>query len=88
LIKRIEDGTVSCSAKIYVAALADADRYKVEITTTPADPASWKTVLDYGVLNKMEIRDLIRGQEIFIRVSGGNSLGWGIPSEQTAFIPR
>lgn len=88
LIKRVEDGSLSCSAKIYVEALADADRYKVEITTTPTDPKSWKTVLDYGALNKIEIRDLARGEEIYIRVSGGNTLGWGIPSEQVSFIPR
>ena len=88
LIKRIEDGSTSCSAKIFVVALTDADRYKVEISYTPADPASWKTVLDYGVLNKMEIRGLNKAQEVFIRVTGGNSKGWGIVSEMVSFIPR
>jgi len=88
LIKRVEDGTVACSAKIFVDALDGADRYKVEITTTPADPASWKTVLDFGALNKMEIRNLTRGQEIFIRVTGGNTHGWGIASDMVPFIPR
>jgi hypothetical protein len=88
VIKRVEDGNVACSVKIYMDAVPDADRYKVEISTTPSDPTSWKTVLDFGVLNKMEIRDLIRGQEIFIRVTGGNSRGWGISSEPVSFIPR
>lgn len=88
LIKRVEDGSVACSAKIYLDAVPDADRYKVEITTTLADPINWKTVLDFGSLNKIEIRDLVRGQEIYVRVTGGNTHGWGISSEPVAFIPR
>jgi len=88
LIKRVEDGNVSCSAKIFVEALVDADRYKVEICTSLTEPANWITVLDYGTLNKLEIRNLTRGQEIYIRVSGGNSYGWGICSEPVVFIPR
>jgi len=88
LIKRVEDGNVACSAKIFVEALDEADRYKVELATTPAEPGSWKTVLDFGALNKMEIRNLTRGQEIFIRVTGGNTHGWGIASESVPFIPR
>ena len=88
LIKRVEDGSVQCSAKIFVESLLDADRYKVEITTTLSEPLNWKTMLDFGSLNRLEIRDLPRGQEIFIRVSGGNTWGWGISSEPVAFIPR
>jgi len=88
LIKRIEDGSVACSAKIYADAVPDADRYKVEITTTLAEPTNWKTVLDFGTLNKIEIRDLVRGQEIYIRVTAGNRHGWGICREPVAFIPR
>jgi len=37
---------VECSAKIYAEKTDDADRYKVEVTTTPTDSESWKTVLD------------------------------------------
>lgn len=88
VIKRVEDGSVACSAKIYLDAVPDADRYKVEITTTLADSTNWKTVLDFGSLNKIEIRDLVRGQEIYVRVTGGNTHGWGISSEPVAFIPR
>ena len=88
LIKRIEDGSVSCSAKIYIEALADADRYKIETATALTEVTDWKTVLDFGALNKLEIRNLIRGREIYIRVTGGNTHGWGIPSEPVVFIPR
>jgi len=88
VIKRIEDGSVPCSAKIFMDALSDADRYKVETTTTPDTADSWETEIDYGGLKKLEIRDLTAGQKIYIRVSGGNTHGWGTPSEPVAFIPR
>jgi len=86
LIKRVEDGSTACSAKIYAEALEYADRYKVEVATSIDGP--WTTMLDFGSLNKLEIRDLIRGQTIYIRISGGNNYGWGIPSEPVVFIPR
>ncbi|MDD4993887.1 MAG: hypothetical protein PHR83_16830 [Paludibacter sp.] len=88
VIKRLEDGSVPCSVKIFMDALTDADRYKVETTITPDDPESWKTELDFGSLKKLEIRDLTAAQKIYIRVSGGNTHGWGVPSEPMAFIPR
>ena len=88
LIKRIEDGSTACSAKIYMGALADADRYKVETTTTPDDAESWETALDFGSLNRLEIKDLVAGQKIYFRVYGGNTHGWGSASEPVAFIPR
>jgi len=69
-------------------ALADADRYKVETTITPNDPESWETEIDYGSLKRLEIRNLTAAQKIYIRVSGGNTHGWGTPSEPMAFIPR
>ena len=86
LIKRIEDGSTAQSAKIYVEALEDADRYKVEMTNDLN--STWTTVLDHGTLNKLEINGMERGKEVFYRVSGGNIYGWGIPSEPVSFIPR
>jgi len=88
VIRRLEDGSVPCSVKIYMDALPDADRYKVETTTTPDDPESWETEIDYGSLKRLEIRNLTAVQKIYIRVSGGNTHGWGTPSEPMAFIPR
>ncbi len=88
LIKRIEDGSTTCSAKIYMDSLTDADRYKVETTTTPDDAESWETALDFGSLNRLEIKDLVAGQKIYFRVYGGNTHGWGLASEPVAFIPR
>jgi len=88
LIKRLEDGSVPCSVKIFMDALPDADRYKVETSSTPDDAESWETEIDFGGLKKLEIRDLAAGQKIYIRVSGGNTHGWGTPSEPMVFIPR
>ena len=88
VIKRIEDGRMACSAKIYAEKCDEADHYKVEITTTPNDPNSWRTVLDPASLHNLEISNLVRGQEIFIRITGGNNRGWGTPSEFVSFIPR
>jgi hypothetical protein len=88
LIKRLEDGSVPCSIKIFMDALTNADRYKVETTLTPDDEESWETVIDFGGLTRLEIRELVALQKIYIRVSGGNTHGWGPPSEPMAFIPR
>jgi hypothetical protein len=87
-IRRIEDGSTVCSAKIYVEKLENADRYKVETTTSIEDPESWKTVLDPASLFNIEISGLPRGKDVYIRVTGGNSHGWGIPSDYIVFIPR
>ena len=86
LIKRIEDGSTPCSFKIYAEWLKGADRYKVEIATDIAGP--WTTVMDYASLRKLEVRDQTRGLLIYIRLSGGNTLGWGPLSEPVAFMPR
>lgn len=88
VIKRLEDGSVPCSIKIFMDALAEADRYKVETTITPDDTESWETELDFGSLKRLEIRDKAAAQKIYIRVSGGNTHGWGPASEPMAFIPR
>jgi len=88
VIKRIEDGSTPCSAKIYMDAVPDANRYKVETSITPDDAESWETELDFGGLNRLEIKDMVAAQKIYIRVSGGNTHGWGPASEPVAFIPR
>jgi len=86
LIKRIEDGSTPCSFKVYAERVDGADRYKVETATNIDGP--WTTVTDHASLRNMEMRDQIRGLTIYIRISGGNTLGWGPPSEPVAFMPR
>ena len=88
VIKRIEDGSTPCSAKIFMDAVPDANRYKVETSTTPDDAESWETELDFGGLTRLEIKDMVAAQKIYIRVSAGNTHGWGPASEPVAFIPR
>jgi len=88
MIKRVEDGKVRCSAKIYIYVLANANRYKVEITTDLNNPTGWRTVLDHGSLNTLEIEGLGYLEETYIRVTGGNTHGWGMPSEPVLFVAR
>ena len=87
IIKRIEDGSKPNSAKIYIESMPDTNRYKVESTTSLQNPV-WVSLLDIGASNKQEVENLSRGIEIFLRVWGGNTHGWGSPSEPMAFIPR
>jgi len=88
MIKRIVDGSTLHSAKIYIDAVPYADRYKIQITKTPADESSWETVLDPASVYGLEIENLERGVEIYIRVIAGNCHGWGQASEAVAFLPR
>jgi hypothetical protein len=88
IIRRVVDGSKRCSAKVYAERLDDADRYKLEVSATPTDSYSWETVLDPASLYHLEIGNLERGQEIFIRLTGGNAHGWGTASEYASFIPR
>jgi len=88
IIKRIEDGSTEHSAKILVFVLDSADRYNVEITTTPIDSESWKLVLNAVSSKKLEITGLTRGQEIWFRVTGGNTHGWGPHGDAVAFVPQ
>jgi len=88
IVKRVEIGSTEHSLKIFVIALTDADRYMVEITTTPDDPNSWKLALNSVPSNKLELTNLTRGVEVFIRVTAGNTHGWGPHSDVTSFIPQ
>ena len=88
VIKRIEDDDTPCSAKIFMDAVLYADRYKVEITYTPADATSWKTILDPVAIGRMKLKSLTRAKDVYIRVVAGNTHGWGTPSEAVMFLPR
>jgi len=88
IIKRIENGSVEHSAKIYIIIPADADRYNVEISLTPNDDKSWKMVLNAVSSINLEITGLTRGQEIWIRVTAGNTHGWAAHSDVVSFVPQ
>ena len=88
IIKRIENGSVEHSAKIYIIKPAGADRYNVEISSTPTIDDSWKMALNAVPSINMEINGLTRGQEIWVRVKAGNTHGWGPFSEMVGFVPQ
>jgi hypothetical protein len=86
IVRRVDFGPESHSAKVIIEPLADARYYKIETTTTPTDESSYKVAVDNVSSRDLVIRNLTRGQEIWIRVAGGNAHGWGYWSEPIAFI--
>lgn len=87
VIRRVDDGAVSCSVKAFMNPVPGADRYKLEVATDLNNP-NWVTYTDHASFNSIEAKDLQRGKEIMVRVTAGNSCGWGEPSEPASFIPR
>ncbi|MFM2292555.1 MAG: hypothetical protein RIS29_2368 [Bacteroidota bacterium] len=87
VIRKVTDSNSACSLKVYIDAVADADRYKLEIADSLTNP-TWVSYIDYATLSKLEAKDLTRGKEVFVRITAGNSCGWGEPSEPASFIPR
>jgi len=87
-IDRIENGSTEHSAKIFVKAVADADRYNVETTYTPNDPDSFKMALVAVSRHNMEVQNLLRGKEVSFRISAGNTHGFGPHSDIVGFIPQ
>jgi hypothetical protein len=87
-IDRIENGSTEHSAKIFVKSVADADRYNVEMTYTSNDPDSFKIALVAVSRHNMEIQNLLRGKEVFLRISAGNTHGFGPHSDIVGFIPQ
>ncbi len=86
VVKRIEVGAETHSAKLIIDSLPDAKYYKIEISTTPSDESSWKLAVDNVSSRSLIVRRLTRGQEVWFRVAGGNSHGWGDWSEPASFI--
>jgi len=88
VIKRIDDGAIANTAKVLIAPIPKedfVDRYKVETST---DKITWTVVCETGNSNKLIITGTERGKEIFVRVTGGNTHGFGKPSEPIPFLPR
>jgi len=88
VIKRIVNGSTEHSAKIFVYPVDQADRYKVEVTTTPLDPKSFNLVINSVSRNNLEVPALVRAEETFMRVAAGNTHGWGPFSDFVGFVPQ
>ena len=87
-IRRIIDGSTTHSLKVYVDALPYADRFRIEISRTPDDETSWETILDSVPSTNLEVGNLVLGDKLYVRVTGGNTHGWGIPSAYVLFVVR
>lgn len=89
VIKRIEDGPTSLSAKIFIESLKQSHlTYTVRTTTVAGagvnDP-SWKVVLQTTSSRKLIIPNLTHLQEIYVDVSASNAHGTGLYSDPMAF---
>ena len=89
VIKRIVDGPLTLSAKIYIQSLKQPRlTYTVRTTTVagagPNDP-SWKVVLQTTSMRKLIIPNLTHLQEIYVDVCASNTHGAGLHSDPMAF---
>ena len=95
VIKSIEDGETSGSAKILLAKTSSPllstptkRTFIVEMTTDGTDDSSFKIVLMTGSSKNLVIPNLLRGVEVFIRISAMNAKGQSQYSVVVPFIPR
>jgi hypothetical protein len=88
VVRKIEYGNSEHSAKLSIESLPYANYYKVEKSTTPNDEDSWIIAADNLKFYGIEVLNLTRGQEIWFRVAGGNTHGWGEWSQAVSFISK
>ena len=87
VIKKIKDGTDPNTAKALINKIPEGekvDRYKVE---TSVDARTWTLKLEIGSSQKL-IFTTVRGVEVSVRVTGGNTHGYGKSSDPIPFLPR
>ncbi|MBI3501446.1 MAG: fibronectin type III domain-containing protein [Bacteroidetes bacterium] len=95
VIKKIDDGDSPGTAKIFLAKTTSPLLTKkqkltfiIEMTTTVSDESSFKTVLLTHNSKKLIVPNLVRGQEVFIRISVMNARGQSNWSTVVSFISR
>lgn len=91
VIKRIADGAVSHSAKIFLAKITSPLNEKSEsliYTVQMADGSlsEFRTVLQTTNQRKLVITNLVRAREVFFRIAASNSRGQGDWSDTVPFI--
>jgi hypothetical protein len=94
-IRRIDDGLIPLSAKILLVNQSGPVIVKkrnlwyiVQMSTTPLEQDSFKTVLFTSNSRKLIITGLIRLQEVFFRVAVLNAHGQGNWSPCVPFVAR
>ncbi len=88
VIKKMENGETPATVKVFIEAIPATDfvdRYKVE---TSPDDITFTIACETGNSSKLIIPGTVRGKEIFVRVSGGNTHGFGRPSTSVSFFPN
>ena len=88
VIKSIIIGEEEHSAKINIDRVADAKTYRMQVNTVSSTSEDW-TLSNFSTsMFKLYIYGMTRGQETWIRVSAGNSSGWGEWSDPVSFISK
>lgn len=85
-IKGIAAGKEEGTVKVNIEVDENATMYHLEMTETPNDESSYKTVIITTNSRALLARNITKKKEFFFRVSAGNSVGWGIHSNVTSFI--
>jgi hypothetical protein len=88
VVRSVDFGDVIHSARIRIETLKNVRTYKVEQSLTPSEENSWKLAVDNVSSRELNVKGLIRAQEIWFRVAAGNARGWGEWSEPVAFIAK
>jgi len=88
VITKITDGKTEHSAKIMVVPAGSRIMYTVQMVKASDATKNWQIVLQTSNSKLLIIEDLVRGEEIFVRVSAMNTHGMGEWSEAHAFLPR
>ena len=89
VIKRIENGKESNSAKIFIDPLSQYElRFTVQSTTTPDDASSWREVLSESNSHQLIITNLVLDQKVWFRLRASNPAGNGAWSVPVSFISQ
>jgi hypothetical protein len=101
LIKKVEKGKEAGTYKAFLQRKSkktlsgDAQKsrrkntkYTIEISLTPDDPKSWRTIESGLASTKLLFTDVVEGQKNHIRIYGTNSAGRGQNSAPYPFTPE
>jgi len=88
IIKNITAGSEEHSAKIAIENVSNARNYRIQTNNVSSTSTDWILTNFATSSFQLYVSELTRGQEIWIRVSAGNTSGWGEWSDPVSFISK
>lgn len=85
LLKRLEKGSEENTVKAFIEPDKNAKIYKLEVTETPDDEKSWRSIADTTNSKKLIARNVPKDKKLYYRISAGNSAGWSLHSVVLAY---